>query len=54
MVEHTPAIRRLLRTNCLSVFDHFMRLTLKELTMQFKFCICPSGLHHVKPGQVQG
>ena len=50
MVEHTPAIRRLLRTNCLSVFDHFMRLTLTELTMQFKF----SGLHHVKPGQVQG
>ena len=30
-VEHTEAIRRLLRTNCLSVFDHFVGLTLKGL-----------------------
>ena len=31
MVKHIQAIRRLLPTNFLSVFDHFVRLTLKEL-----------------------
>ena len=29
MVKHTQTIRRLLPTNCLSVFDHFVRLALK-------------------------
>ena len=31
MVKHTQIIRRLLRTNCLSVFDHFVELALKGL-----------------------
>ena len=31
MVKHSQAIRRLLPTNCLSVFDHFVRLVLKRL-----------------------
>ena len=31
MVRHTQTIRRLLPTNCLSVFDHFSGLALKEL-----------------------
>ena len=31
MVKHTQTIRRLLPTNCLSVFDHFVELALKEL-----------------------
>ena len=33
MVKHTQTIRRQQPTNCLSVFDHFMRLALKG----FKF-----------------
>ena len=32
MVIHTQAIRRLLPTNCLSVFDHFVGLALKGLS----------------------
>ena len=32
MVEHTQAIRRQQPTNCLSVSDHFVRMTLKRLT----------------------
>ena len=31
MVKHTQTIRRLLLTNCLSVFDHFIGLALKGL-----------------------
>ena len=31
MVKHTQAIRRLLQTNCLSAFDHFVVLTLNGL-----------------------
>ena len=31
MVKHTQTIRRLLLTNCLSVFEHFQRLALKGL-----------------------
>ena len=31
MVKHTQTIRRLLPTNCLSVFDHFVWLALKGL-----------------------
>ena len=31
MVKHTETIRRLLPTNCLSVFDHFVGLALKGL-----------------------
>ena len=33
MVKHIQTIRRLLPTNCLSVFDHFLRLALKELKL---------------------
>ena len=32
MVKPTQTIRRLLPTNCLSVFDHFVKLGLKGLT----------------------
>ena len=32
MVKHAQTIRRLLPTNCLSVFDHFVGLGLKGLT----------------------
>ena len=31
MIKHTQTIRRLLPTNCLSVFDHFVGLGLKGL-----------------------
>ena len=31
MVKHTQTIRRLLPSNCLSVFDHFVGLALKGL-----------------------
>ena len=31
MLKHTKTIRRLLPTNCLSVFDHFVGLALKGL-----------------------
>ena len=37
MVKHTQAIRRLLPTNCLSVFNHFGRLALKGLKKWFFF-----------------
>ena len=33
MVKHTQTIRRHFLTNCLSVFDHFMGLMIKELTI---------------------
>ena len=32
MVKHAQTICRLLPTNCLSVFDHFVALALKRLT----------------------
>ena len=32
MAKHTQTIRRLLPKNCLSVFDHFLRLALKILS----------------------
>ena len=31
MVKHTQTIRRMLPTNCLSVFEHFLGLSLKRL-----------------------
>ena len=34
MVKHAQTIRRLLPTNCLSVFDHFVGLALKGLRIQ--------------------
>ena len=36
MVKHTQTIRRLLPTNCLSVFDHFVRLALIWLKLEVK------------------
>ena len=36
MVKHTQTIRRLLLTNCLSVFGQFEGLALKGLTMSIK------------------
>ena len=34
MIEHTQTIYRLLPTNCVSVFDHFIGLALKGLSLQ--------------------
>ena len=33
MVKHTQTIRRMLLTNCLSVFHHFVELALKGLRL---------------------
>ena len=33
MVKHTQTIRLILPTNCLSLFDHFVGLTLKGLKL---------------------
>ena len=35
MIKHTQTIRRQTQTNCLSVFDHFVELTLKGLISAF-------------------
>ena len=35
MVKHTQTIRRLLPTNCLSVFDHFVELAPNGLIIYF-------------------
>ena len=37
MVKHTERIRRLLPTNCLGVFDHFVGLVLKGLKIATNF-----------------
>ena len=37
MVKHTQTIRRLLPTNCLSVFDHFVGFALKGLISNDEF-----------------
>ena len=34
MIKHTQTIRRLLPTNCLSVFDHFVGLAVKQLNLK--------------------
>ena len=36
MVKHTQTIRRLLPTNCLSVFDHLVELAVKGLRTIYK------------------
>ena len=40
MVKHAQTVRRLLPTNCLSVFEHFMGLALKGLTTYFLLDKC--------------
>ena len=37
-LKHTQTIRRLLPTNCLSVFDYFIGLVLKVLSKLFMTC----------------
>ena len=45
MVKHTQTIRRMLATNCLSVFKHFVGLALKSLiTTNTKNVTLPSEL----------
>ena len=40
MVKHTQTIRRQLADNCLSVFDHFVKLALKELKKRlWRMCL---------------
>ena len=42
MFKHTQTIRRLLSTNCLSVFDHFVGLVFKGLKFKrMPFCAKP-------------
>ena len=36
MVKQTQTIHRLLPTNCLSVFDHFVGLALKEIMLEIE------------------
>ena len=36
MVKHIRTIRQMLLRSCLSVFDHFVGLVLKELTLMVK------------------
>ena len=38
MVKHTQTIPRLLPTNCLSVFDHFVGLALKGIPIPCLVC----------------
>ena len=45
MVKHTQTIRRLLSTNCLSVFDHFVGLVLKGLKNGLIFRNCNRKRH---------
>ena len=35
MVKYTQTVRRQIPTNCLSVFDYFVKLVLKELKHKF-------------------
>ena len=44
MVKHTQSIRRLLPTNCLSVFDHYVELAVKRLNMVFTSCLLKPAL----------
>ena len=37
MVKYTKTIRRLLLTNCLSIFDHFVRFAFKELKIDLSY-----------------
>ena len=39
MVKHTQTIRWQQPTSCLSVFDHFVKLALKGLTVLLKYII---------------
>ena len=52
MVKHTEAIRRLLPTNCLSAFDHFVRLVLKFLTRIVTLPSCKDHFPVVKIKQI--
>ena len=49
IVKHTQTIRRQQPTNCLSMFDHFVGLGLKELRIQdfTRLVIVPQVLHSV-------
>ena len=44
MVTYTQTIRQQQPTNCLSVFDHFVRLALKDLSLNQR---------KVNPGQIK-
>ena len=55
MVKHTQTICRLLPTNCLSVFDHFVGLALKGLNCEkltyddmAVLCKCVNGVIYMK------
>ena len=47
MIKHTQRIRRLLLTNCMSVFDYFVGLALKVLkTLAFTNISFASGVNY--------
>ena len=48
MVKHTQAIRQLLPTNCLGMFNHFVGLALKELDSKSKALIIHFKNNHRK------
>ena len=54
MAKHIQTIRRLLPTNCLSVFGHFVELALrnvnKMLVINFilSVCLCVFGIPHTR------
>ena len=48
MAKHTQTIRQLLPISCLSIFDHYVRLALKGLTLRYMMCI----YHITRPPQM--
>ena len=46
MVKHTQTTRRILLMNCLSVFNHFVGLTLKELVFSCSVAISTIQISH--------
>ena len=46
-VKHSQAIHRLLPTDCLSVFDHFMGLAIKGLNALISFDVSIANIHEV-------
>ena len=53
MVKRTQTIRRLLPTNCLSVFDHFVGLVLKGLSKENSGGNIQTGLSWVASGDFE-
>ena len=49
IVKHTQTIRRQMTTNCMSLFDHFVGLTLKGMLSDLLVIkITPKGCYHLR------